>query len=258
MARISALSPAAVVSKLRLRIVRRLRSFPRFYRMFRGAYFGTIALAARPITAIADTARYIAGDPEASHGRFIRDRAIERLYDFRHLAESGVVVDGGGYVGDWTACVTKECNPHVIVYEPIPEFSRRIVDRFARNPKVEVRPIGLGSKSEARRFAIAGDASGMFAASGVSTMLRVVDAHEEFSRLRRIDLLKLNIEGGEYEVLERLVEAGTISKVVRLHVQFHLSVPQAVRRYRRLRRRLNQTHRLVWRYPFVWEEWCLR
>jgi FkbM family methyltransferase len=254
----SALSPAAVVSELRLWIVKRLKNFPRFYQAFRGAYFGTIALVTTSIRAIVDRAKFIAGDFEASHRKFIRDHAGERLCDFSHLGEDGVVIDGGGYVGDWTARVTKECDPHVIVYEPIPEFCHRIVDRFARNPKVEVRPIGLGAKSVARQFTIAGDASGMFDASGASANLPVADVHEEFSRFERIDLVKLNIEGGEYEVLERLMETSAISKIVRLHVQFHLCVPDATKKYGRIRRRLKLTHRLVWRYPFVWEEWRLR
>jgi FkbM family methyltransferase len=251
-------SRARVLSKARLWAVERLKKYPNFYRSFRSAYFGTITFIASSISAVVDRVKFIAGNPEASHGKFIRDRAIERLYDFRHLSMDSVVIEGGGYLGDWTALVTKKCDPHVIVYEPIPEYFRQIVDRFSSNPKVEVRPVGLAVKSETRQFGIAGNASGMFDASGVSTTLPVADVHEEVSRFKRVDLLELNIEGGEYEVLERLMDTRAMSKIVRLQVQFHSNVPHAARRYRRLRYRLNLTHRLVWRYPFVWEEWRLR
>jgi FkbM family methyltransferase len=251
-------SPARALSKARLWAVERLKKYPGFYRPFRSACFGTIAFVSRSISAVVDRIKYFAGDFEASHKKFIRDHGAERLYDFADLSENGVVIDGGGYMGDWTALVTKQGNPHIVVYEPVPEFFQRIVDRFSRNPKVEVRPVGLGAKSETRQFAIAGDASGMFDPSAASANLPVADVHAEFSRFASIDLVKLNIEGGEYEVLARLIDTKAISKVDRLQVQFHLRVPEANKRYRRIRRRLKLTHRLVWRYPFVWEEWRLR
>jgi FkbM family methyltransferase len=248
----------ALMSEAMLWAVERLKKYPSFYRTFRGAYFGAIAFVAGSISTIVDRIKYFAGDFEASHRKFIRDHGGDRLYDFVDLTENAVVIDGGGYMGDWTALVTKQCNPHIVVYEPVPEFFQHIVDRFSRNPKVEVRPVGLGAKSEVRQFAIAGDASGMFDPSAASTKLPVADVHAEFSRFEHIDLVKLNIEGGEYEVLEQLIDTKAISKVGRLQVQFHLCVPEARKRYRRIRRRLKLTHRLVWRYPFVWEEWRLR
>jgi FkbM family methyltransferase len=251
-------SLAVALSELRLWVVRRLKRFPRFYRTFRSACFGGTAFVARLINAIVDRVKFIAGNFEASHRKFICDHADERLRDFSHLKEDGVAIDGGGYMGDWTASVIEKCNLQVIVYEPVPEFFHRSVDRFSSNPNVEVRPIGLGAKNGARQFAIAGNASGMFEASDAPVNLPVADVHEEFSRFERIDLLKLNIEGGEYEVLERLLDTRAISKVVRLQVQFHLNVPQAAKRYGRIRRRLKLTHKLMWRYPFVWEEWQLR
>ena len=43
-----------------------------------------------------------------------------------------------------------------------------------------------------------------------------------------------------------------------LHIQFHLNVPDAKKQYRKLAERLQHTHRLQWRYPFVWESWQRR
>jgi FkbM family methyltransferase len=248
----------ALMSEARLWVVKRLKKYPSFYRTFRSAYFGAIAFVAGSISTVVDRIKYFAGDFQASHGKFIRDHGSERLYDFADLTENTVVIDGGGYMGDWTALVTQQCNPHIVVYEPVPEFFQQIADRFSRNSKVEVRPVGLGAKNEARQFAIAGDASGMFDPYAASAKLLVADVHAEFSRFDHIGLVKLNIEGGEYEVLERLMDTKAISKVHRLQVQFHLCVPEANKRYRRIRRRLKLTHSLVWRYPFVWEEWRLK
>jgi FkbM family methyltransferase len=249
----------SVLSGLKFRIVRWLKKFPNCYAIIRSAYFGAGTGIAKLLFLITEPAKYAIGDAGAVHRRFARDNANERVRASAGLTAQSVVIDGGGYMGDWTAALLNECDPYVTIYEPVPAFCRRLADRFAANPKVTVQPLGMGSRYENRTFAIASDASGMFAPTSAETVqVRMTDVAREFELLERIDLLKLNIEGSEYEVLERLLETASIRKVVQLRVQFHLSVPGATERYRKVRRRLRQTHRLVWRYPFVWEEWKLK
>ena len=71
-------------------------------------------------------------------------------------------------------------------------------------------------------------------------------------------LAKLNIEDGEYALLRRLIDTRRIEKFQYLQIQFHLNVPDAKKQYRKLAERLQHTHRLQWRYPFVWESWQRR
>ena len=73
--------------------------------------------------------------------------------------------------------------------------------------------------------------------------------------LDNVDLLKLNIEGGEYDVLERLLDTGRMASIDCLMVQFHEWLDRATWRRFRIRQRLRRTHREVWNYPFVWEQW---
>ena len=110
-------------------------------------------------------------------------------------------------------------------------------------------------------FDLAGDASGVFSAAEgkrISVLLRDADEFLRETGVSRWDLVKLNIEGGEYGLLEHLIETGAIRKMCHLQVQFHLHVPGAKERYRRIARQLRRTHKLQWRYPFVWESWKLR
>jgi Methyltransferase FkbM domain len=74
----------------------------------------------------------------------------------------------------------------------------------------------------------------------------------------RIDLLKMNIEGAEFDVLERLAETGWIDRIDELLIQFHDWAPAAPRRRRMIRRVLARTHTEVWNYPWVWERWVRR
>jgi FkbM family methyltransferase len=248
-----------LLSRLKFRAVRWLKEFPKCYAIGRSAYFGACTGIAKLLFLISEPVKYAIGDFGASHRRFVRDGADQRVRCNSGLAAESVVIDGGGYMGDWTAALIEECDPYVTIYEPVPEFYRRIAARFADSPKITIQPVGMASRCESRSFTLASDASGMFSPPSPQTVpVRVIDVAREFDRFERIDLLKLNIEGGEYEVLERLLDAGLICKIVQLRVQFHLCVPGAAKRYREIRRRLKRTHRLVWRYPFVWERWQLK
>jgi hypothetical protein len=70
-----------------------------------------------------------------------------------------------------------------------------------------------------------------------------------------IDLIKINIEGGEYELLDRLHETGWLRRIDMIIVQFHEFAPDAYRSRRRNRRQLAETHRCTWNYRWVYERW---
>lgn len=72
-----------------------------------------------------------------------------------------------------------------------------------------------------------------------------------------IDLAKINIEGGEYDLLPALADQGALCRIRRLLIQFHLFQPDFIAKRDVIRDKLAETHGCVWEYPFVWEEWCL-
>lgn len=74
--------------------------------------------------------------------------------------------------------------------------------------------------------------------------------------LRHIRLMKMNIEGGEYTLIDHIIRVGSIINIDELQVQFHLIDGQdSIKDYDELAKRLSETHKLTWRYPFVWENW---
>jgi hypothetical protein len=68
----------------------------------------------------------------------------------------------------------------------------------------------------------------------------------------------VNIEGGEYDLFDRLIDIGWLPRVRSVLVQFHEWHPQAYRRRRAIRRALRRSHDEAWNYPFVWELWRRR
>jgi hypothetical protein len=73
-----------------------------------------------------------------------------------------------------------------------------------------------------------------------------------------VDLMKINIEGGEYELLEHLIARGLTKRIRNIQVQFHEDVMAgAAGRMERIQSRLAETHHLTYQERFVWENWEL-
>lgn len=71
-----------------------------------------------------------------------------------------------------------------------------------------------------------------------------------------VALCKINIEGGEYYLLDYIIETGLIKNIKYLQVQFHLIEGQDCENmYEGLKQRLLLTHKIDWQYPFCWESW---
>jgi hypothetical protein len=73
--------------------------------------------------------------------------------------------------------------------------------------------------------------------------------------IKNIDLLKINIEGGEYSLLKRLIDSGKIMRCDTILVQYHEWIPRARRMRRKINANLAITHEVEWSYDFVWEKW---
>jgi len=173
------------------------------------------------------------------------------------LISSSVVIDAGAYLGDFAARVSERFGCTIHAFEPVPEFARRLRERSFPG-HVFVHEYGLSDHDSESDITLADDATGLFGTGPlVRVRLRDVAGAIETLQLQRVDLLKLNVEGSEYEILERLIRSGRISSIVNIQVQFHRFRRDDARRYRQIARQLRRTHSLAWRFPFVWESWRL-
>ena len=85
----------------------------------------------------------------------------------------------------------------------------------------------------------------------------IVAVLEELGR-PRIDFMKINIEGAEYDLLERLLSTEWKHRVRYFLIQFHESYDDANVRRWGIRRRLRKTHTQVWNLPWIYELWCAK
>lgn len=173
------------------------------------------------------------------------------------LDTSSVVLDLGGYKGDWAAQIWNLYKPSLYIFEPYKPYCDSIKNRFNGNDKIKVFEFGLGAKKEELAFSVAENASSVFNA-GEKTEFIQIESISQFIReneIKNIDLIKINIEGGEFELLEYLLDAGLITLFDNIQVQFHDFVPDAEKRMKAIQHKLALTHYPTYQYEFVWENW---
>jgi FkbM family methyltransferase len=195
--------------------------------------------------------------------RWFRDKGDQTLRLDYPLEPSSTVVDIGGYIGDFAEAIHRRYGCRVLVFEPVPEYFLRCVSRFSGNGNIAIYNYGLGARDAKWPIEIKGDGSS-FAQERPGTEVLTVAEVKRVDRalaelgVESVDLMKINIEGGEYDLLELLIATKWIEHVRFLQIQFHHFVPNAMERRRILREKLAATHVEMWNYEFVWESWAAR
>ena len=207
---------------------------------------------------------YVKGDVfQAAYRRWYADEGDRFLRYVYPLNASSIVFDVGGYHGDFAQIMHARYGCKVWLFEPVARFHHLCATRFVGNDAVKCLPYGLADRDETLRMAVADDASGAFNprhenAPAESVQLRSFAAVIAELGLQDVHLMKVNIEGGEFPLLEHLLATGLIRRTHHLQVQFHNFIPGADARRDRIRRQLAETHTEKWCYPFIWESWSRR
>lgn len=146
-------------------------------------------------------------------------------------------------------------------FEPLPCYYGPLVRRFEQTEQVVVRRYGLGEVSGPSLIGMAQMGSSEFLKKNlVRVDMRDVAAVFDELGEPEVDLMKINIESGEYKLLERMLQKDLLKKCRKLMVQFHLQWPsrrESVRLRQSLIERIELTREPELKYAFVWES-CTR
>jgi CDP-paratose 2-epimerase len=179
--------------------------------------------------------------------------------DFNHiLSEKSVVFDVGGYLGDFTDNIYSRSQANIHLFEPILEYANVCKQRFANHNKIIIHPYGLSDKTEDVQIAKMGAESSTFLPGSIKETIRLGDIAGEALLHKGIDLISINVEGGEYSILRRMIETGLVKNCKNIQVQFHTLHSNFEVEYNEIIGLLNRTHIKTYFYPFVWENWQLK
>jgi len=171
---------------------------------------------------------------------------LEHLRYEYDLSSNSVVIDLGAYRGEWASEIRARYGCCVICVEPtdaIDGWQCETIKKAAWTFDGKLRFGGAYYYSSAFEDPV--------------TEFECFDVNSLLSRFDEIALLKMNVEGAEYDLLEHVYRAGLMPLIKDLQVQFHLVEGEDSRmRYEVIENLLCETHSIAkFDYPFCWENW---
>lgn len=166
------------------------------------------------------------------------------------------MIDLGGYHGDWTKLMCERYNNDnrqilVHFFEPLQDPTFKTSTKCIIN---KIRAVATTKDGQVRMVESKD-------ASHISDYGKEVDSIDFIRWMKYechgdVDILKMNIEGSEYDILEKLIENNLISRFKNIQVQFHQQgVHNARERMTRIQDELRKTHHITWHFDFVFENW---
>jgi FkbM family methyltransferase len=116
-----------------------------------------------------------------------------------------VIFDCGGYDGEWAnKMALMYPSASIYIFEVVPAYCASLKERFNANKNIHVFDFGLGKSDGYIDIAVYGVASSAFLTHKdtklVTGRIKKFGSFIHEHNLHQIDLLKMNIEGGEYDL----------------------------------------------------------
>ena len=203
---------------------------------------------------------YIKRDEHVLAGRaWFADRGDETLrLNYPNLDKTSVVLDVGGYKGDFAKAIHDKYGCTVYLFEPHPLFFSECVERFSENDRVI--PLNYGLSNVDGEFFLSNSVdSSSFNNPNHKSAASIKCAVREFFNvidelgISTIDLMKINIEGGEYPLLNHISSVGAFPLVRDYQIQFHNFIDNAIEERNKISNDLSKTHSQTWCYPCLGE-----
>ncbi len=175
------------------------------------------------------------------------------------LTRNSVVIDCGAYEGNWSREIARRYGCRIVAFEPCKRFYRVAALALAAFPSVTIFNFGVAAISGKQEIGVSNDSTGLFSLAQereIAEFIRI----DRFMPEGEISLLKLNVEGAEFEVLEMITADPYLAKRFKnILVQFHTCVPDLEPRLAKIQAALALTHDLAWgSNPFLWQSFKLR
>ena len=144
----------------------------------------------------------------------------QRLLNLEHINNNSIILDIGANIGDVTDVITKKYNPNIYCYEPNIICYNHMLKRFKKNSKIKIFNVAVSNfTGEAflyfhekakniaefnQRSSLKREKDGLDVNKKVKVdcinIKEILDQHNE------IDLIKIDVEGSEYEIMPEIIK----------------------------------------------------
>lgn len=179
------------------------------------------------------------------------------------LNSDSIIFDVGGYRGDFAFEWVSKVDPTIYIFEPFIDFhTSHLHSRFKNNDKVQYFRYGLSDFNGDANLARSGTEAGSISYDmnekfPNSDSVNVRKFSEVYSELGspKVDLIKINIEGEEYPLLNNILDEGLINNFKYIQIQYHDFIKDAGEKRVKIVERMQETHNCQWEFPWIWESW---
>jgi len=134
--------------------------------------------------------------------------------------------------------------------------------KFRKNFNIKLFNYGLSDVNADLNLVAANDGSylaeyGNDSSSGDIEIVKIKSFSETYKNLGidNIDLLKINVEGAEYSIMNNIFENNLQTKIKNFQIQFHHISSECDNNLTSIRNKLSETHTQKWNYEWVRESW---
>jgi FkbM family methyltransferase len=188
----------------------------------------------------------------------LETKDLLRGYD---LNENSTFFDVGAFNGEWSDIMYKTYGCFIEAYEPVTklfEAAEKLLSNNGNAGKINVYNCGLGAWRRSHVITVDGEASSTLIDGLIQETIYIVSLKEVLKKHKSdIDLIKINIEGGEYELLDHMIAESLASRFKNIQIQFHANtnIKNYDERIAAIRAGLSKTHKTTYSYDYIWENW---
>jgi FkbM family methyltransferase len=178
------------------------------------------------------------------------------------LRENPIIFDVGGFLGDWTEeALRYHPSAKVYVFEPVEGYYNIIKSRYADNPNIQVFNFGLSNETKSIDISVSGDSSSTHRVVGSSERIHLMNISDfvKAENIEKIDLIKINIEGEEYPLLEWMLTSDDLVRFDNFLIQFHTFVDNFANRRLYIQEELHKkNYQQIFNFEMVFEGWTIK
>lgn len=144
----------------------------------------------------------------------------QKLLNLEHIGNNSTILDIGANVGDVTDMLIKTYDPKIYCYEPNIGCYKHMVSRFKNNPKIKIFNFAVSNftgktflyfHKKAKNISEFNQRSSLKKEKDgldINKKIEVscVDIKNILDQHNRIDLIKIDIEGSEYEIMPEIIK----------------------------------------------------
>tara|TARA_B100000989_G_C19460988_1_gene436192 strand:- start:405 stop:1067 length:663 start_codon:yes stop_codon:yes gene_type:complete len=194
-------------------------------------------------------------------GRFFKDGGMDTLLSHVKINEKSNVVDVGAFKGEFAEKILLKFGSNLVLLEPLINEFNILEKKFFLNKKIKL--INKALSNHNKKANLLNDTNNSLITNKKSSNVIEVDCLDVknlFDEEIEINLIKLNVEGSEYDIIEKLIDLKYLTKCKNYLIQFHhKNNKEFYERKKNIEKNFIEYKFLkVASYEYVWELWILK